>query len=197
MTSDQKALSQWMTDPALAARIVNWALKPDDKPKRALEPSAGEGSFVGPLVKALGAENVVAVEIDTPLSCRLQSQYSGVQVVNQDFTGWVPDGALFDLAVMNSPYEGGQDTDHLSHALEVARRVVAITRTNILHGQKRFDRIWSKAYLRRKINFIDRPRFSGSDGSPRHDFCVIEVSKEALLDRYGVQHLTAEWWRAR
>lgn len=183
-------LSQWLTDPELARRIARWA---DPVKLRVLEPSAGAGAFVWPLLD-LGA-TVTALDIDPKWTCRLIDEHrgrGGLTVETVDFLEWSPRSRI-DLCVMNPPYENGQDTDHLVHALEVADRVVALVRTNIIHGVGRYERIWKHANLRRRINFIDRPRFSGA-GSPRHDFCVVDVVKSG--SKIGVPLVATEWWYA-
>ena len=63
-TNRDAGLSQWFTPPKLAARVVEWAGVPISpfKEWRVLEPSAGNGALVRPLLAA-GAE-VYAVEVD-------------------------------------------------------------------------------------------------------------------------------------
>ena len=163
---------------------------------RVLEPSAGSGAFVTPLLKHQGV-SVEALEMDPEWAVGLERQHAGnpnLMVHNADFLSWKPTRMTkFDLAVMNPPYENDQDTDHLVHALGMSDRVVALTRTNIVHSVGRYERIWRHVVLTRKINFIDRPKFSGA-GSPRHDFCVVEmhmpVARPALIS------VQTEWWYA-
>lgn len=183
-------LSQWLTDLALAKRIVRWA---DPVKLHVLEPSAGAGAFVWPLLE-FGA-TVRALDIDPVWTRKLMHGNwgrGGLTVETVDFLEWCPKSRI-DLCVMNPPYENGQDTSHLVHALDVADRVVALVRTNIIHGVDRYERIWKHVNLRRKINFIDRPRFSGA-GSPRHDFCVVDMVK--CGSKIGVPLVATEWWRA-
>jgi len=179
-------LSQWFTSPELAARIVEWA---DPTPySKVLEPSAGSGSFVRPLLERF--THVHAVELDPDWANILRELPGTVQVHQADFMAWHTD-EHFDLAVTNPPYEDGQDCEHVFRALQCSDRVVALVRANFLHGVDRYNKIWKHHWLKRLVHLSSRPHFSGA-GSPRHDFSVVEICK-----RFGSKEkLThVEWWK--
>lgn len=91
-----------------------------------LEPSAGKGNIVTPLIEA-GAR-VFAVEQSHTLIAILQQKYAGkAVVVGGDFLEIPPDPV--DRVVMNPPFEDGQDIAHVRHAydfLSEGGRLVAI-----------------------------------------------------------------------
>lgn len=185
-------MSQWFTKPELGRRIVDWA---DPHPAmRVLEPSAGAGAFVTPLLDHRGVI-VEALEVDPEWSHKLEKDHqypSDLTVHTEDFLQWKPE-VTFDLAIMNPPYEDGQDMQHVVHALNLCQRVVALVRLNFLASEERYNAIWKRVVLRRQINFIDRPRFSGA-GSPRHDFCVVDIARGG--SQVGVPLVATEWWYA-
>jgi tRNA G37 N-methylase Trm5 len=190
-------LSQHFTPRALAERMVAWAGV--DHKMHVLEPSAGSGAFVDPLLRA-GAR-VQAVEIDQPWADRLVLRYqarpdvgSRLQVARWDFMTWDPGfapGKRFDKCVMNSPYEDDQDLLHVCKALDLCRTVVALVRTVFLHGVGRYEKIWSRRQLTRVAHLVRRPHFSGA-GSPRHDFCVVEL--QCTRPVFGAQSVIVEHW---
>ncbi len=182
--SPSAELSQWFTDPVLARRIVEWAnIAPGDL---VLEPSAGSGAFVQPLVD-VGAL-VTAVEYDPSWAAHLKGQYPTETVWSGDFTAWIPPHR-FDLAVMNPPYENEQDLGHVVSACGMSDRVVALLRTVFLHGVARHDQVWRAHHPRRIVHLSRRPRFSGA-GSPRHDFSVMELTPRS----HPCEMTEVGWW---
>jgi ubiquinone/menaquinone biosynthesis C-methylase UbiE len=92
-----------------------------------LEPSAGKGNIADQLKNA-GA-NVSVVEADPILQQFLTLK--GHQLVGNDFLKL--EGPAFDRIVMNPPFDGRQDVQHLLHAYELLKpggRLVAIMSEN-------------------------------------------------------------------
>lgn len=157
-----------------------------------LEPCAGDGAFVEPLLDA-GAR-VIANDLDPRFCEHLREQFGDrsnlVDVVQSDFlgNGWVPD--TFDLVATNPPYENGQDTEHLYKATQVGTRVLALMRTPALHGVERYNRIWRRVTVARVLVFVRRPSFflggDATDG-PRHEFCAV------LIDRNHTGPAEIDW----
>lgn len=186
-------LSQWFTDSTLAHRIVEWA-DPDVGPF--LEPSAGSGALVEHLLRyATTAGGLTAVELDSKWAARLSQRFSDdVEVVCSDFLAWrPPTDALFELTIQNPPYEDDQDLLHVAKACEISKRVVALVRSNFLHGVERNKQIWGRYALRRLVILKRRPRFSGSANSPRHDFIVVEIEGHRAQGDTWLP-ATVEWW---
>lgn len=103
-----------------------------------LEPSAGHGRLVKPLLR-VGAD-VVAVEID-PTNADVLSRIGGFEVHQCDFLDWAKyERRSFDAVVMNPPFTGNQDIRHVMAAWNLLRdggRLVAIMSEHAFIGQER------------------------------------------------------------
>lgn len=186
--------SQWFTPPELAARIVEWAgVTPG---LRVLEPSAGIGRFVRPLLRS-GA-HVVAIERDSRCFEVLRVEHRVIvgehrlAAILADFLS-VPVNAA-DLAVMNPPFEDGAMEAHVMRALEWAPRVVALLPAAFVGGQGRYLQVWRHVRLQRVIHFTTRPSFGG-DQSGKRDFAVFELLRRREPRKPGEADLASvEWW---
>lgn len=173
-----RELSQWDTRPGTAAQLVAWAgargadLGPWRPGRRVLEPSAGKGHIVKALREA-GAE-VTAVELD-------QERAALTGAVCDDFLAYAAKlgpGDHFDLAVMNPPYENGQDLAHIVAALSLCPVVVVLARLVLLEGQDRRAQLWDQHSLRRLRVFSARESFEGAvDGSPKSAMAMFEITR--------------------
>jgi predicted RNA methylase len=194
-TNRNVSLSQWFTQPSLAHRFVKWA-KVDTYgidgrlSQRVLEPAAGNGGLVRPLLAA-GCE-VVAVEIDERfadvLSTLLRKPCNSLACPT-DFLQIPPGSPLlgrFDCSVQNTPFEAtpacplGQDVAFVLHALEFAPRVCGLFRSAIQHGIGRKEGFWSKVRMTRKVDLMERPNFDkdGQNGNgAQSDFILAEMWK--------------------
>lgn len=150
---DVAELSQWFTHPKTAEVLHLWArLKPG---ARVLEPSCGDGALIRPRLDL----DWTAVEIDQATAARCP-----VPTHVGDFLKMTPEelGAPFDAVVMNPPYEGGADLEHVLHAFEFAPVVVALVRSDFEHGVDRWERLWRWFAGRTwKLSFVRRP-FKGA-----------------------------------
>jgi len=177
------AKSQWMTPPDLARRIALWA--GITRGDRVLEPSAGIGALAL-AARERGAE-VTCVEMDRALVPTLEAH--GLLVINKDFLETTV--SSHHLALMNSPFEGGQTELHIVHALKFAPRVVCIAQLSLLAGQGRKSLLWDKHTLKRLVILSARPRFSGSKGTAERDFGIFEVTRGRENDTPLVG---VTWW---
>jgi hypothetical protein len=112
------------TPPKIAARVVELA---DIQPGHSiLEPSAGMGA----LLDAIGSRpGVVAVEVNQHLAEVLRTRYPLAAVQCSDFLALNGELGQFDRILMNPPFEGGADIEHIRHAyakLKPGGRLVAI-----------------------------------------------------------------------
>lgn len=102
--------------------------------KRTLEPSAGEGHLIAPLVEQLGHPtgdgDLQLFEKDPKRAAVLRAKGITTACVQEDFLAvdpkkWKP----FDRIIMNPPFHRGADTTHVAHALDFLApggRLVAI-----------------------------------------------------------------------
>ena len=183
-----RACSQWFTPSDLSRQIIAWSgVRPG---MRVLEPSAGDGSLVSPLLDVPCL--VTAVEADRALISSLVGLRARrhFELRNFDFLQLADLGA-FDVAVMNPPYEDGQDLAHVLHAIEYAPRVVALLRLVFLSGQERGSSLWAKHTLRRLAVLSSRPLFRGDGNSgAKSDFAVFDIAR----GRSNQGTVEMEWW---
>ena len=115
--TDRKQDLQFFETPAeIAGRMVELAeVGPNDT---VLEPSAGHGRIVSKLLAAGAA--VVAVEIDATNAKVLREMPSDhLAILEMDFLKFAKPSAyneFFDAVVMNPPFTGGQDIEHIRAA---------------------------------------------------------------------------------
>ena len=113
----------FQTPEPIAARLVS--LCGDLTGRRILEPSAG----LGRIYRALRARTdapVTLVELSPQCMAELYRQTAhddAVTLVQGDFLGCDADrlGGLFDVVVMNPPFERGVDIRHLFHSVSLLR----------------------------------------------------------------------------
>lgn len=162
-------LSQWYTPPDLAAKI--WQFADGARARTILEPSAGHGSLIMPSAPAHVAK-WTAHDVDPNNVAFLRAAFPGLDVRPLD---WIdaPDPGRFDLAIMNPPYEGDQDVEHVLKAIRHCDRVVALLRSAFEHSGSRWEAFWRWVTCSRKVTLAGRPRFGGA-GSPVSDFKVFE-----------------------
>ena len=184
-TNRDTSKSQWFTPRELAQKLVEWALGTEIcvQPTRVLEPSAGNGAIVRPLVAA-GAE-VCAIEIDERYCSDLRRELGSWNPLfcPSNFLEWGATIAYgYDLCVMNPPYENGMDVAFILHALKFAPRVVGIFRSQLLHGVSRKRELWAHVRPTRIAFLSKRPDFGGEYGA-KTDFIVCELMQRHTCER--------------
>lgn len=183
-------LSQFFTPPKLAQKLVQWAGVCRggnfDEPYRVLEPSAGNGAVVRPLVAA-GAE-VTAVELDTRYFGELVA-LNPRRIIACSFLELRPDDAMrvgpFDLCVVNFPFHIDLKGEFTLHALEFAPRVVAIYPGNVFYSEQRED-FWKRVRPTR-IAYMSKRAWPGAT-----DYVALELVKRVLAQPSCP--VTVEWW---
>jgi len=185
-------LSQWYSRPALAEKVVKWALKGVMKPIRILEPSAGTGALIRPVpVK----HHITAIEID-PRRCEQLREISHLDEVRcYDYLQrWTDE--RWDLAIMNSPYEDDQDVLHaIKAATSDADRVVAVMKLPTLQGINKWA-LWMKVEVTRIAICVARQPFDGpKKDSPRDGTMIVELVAREHLGQLDTPYPTQlEWW---
>lgn len=188
--------SQWFTPADLAKRIVEWAGVAHGE-ARVLEPSAGIGRFVWPLIEA-GAF-VTVVERDERMMHTMLLEAQRRRLTNRviepkraDFLALAPEP--HDLAIMNPPYENGAAEAHVMRALEWAPRVVALVPLAFLCCLNRYEVVWRHVRLMRQVNFIRRPSFGGDQGGSR-DFGVFDIVRRTTpRTPEEADRVEVKWW---
>jgi predicted RNA methylase len=202
-----ESLSQFYTPPVTAQKMVESI--GDVKLWRVLEPACGLGALVKPLL-ARGSGRLLSEECHDPMRvvaydidarnidwCRDNIADPSVAWWQADYLTEPTPCELYDLCLMNSPYEGGLDGDFLAKAMSESQRIVALIKTESLHGVSRYNSVWSKCsgmespwILRTVSAFIRRPNFGGNGGQV--EFSVVKLSRRTEED--GNATSCVEWW---
>lgn len=180
-----EALSQFYTPPAVATRMVNSV--GDVKLWRVLEPSCGLGALVKPMLlrgsgrllsESMRHPMVIdAVDIDERNIewCRENILSSDNERVAFECCDYLerpaPMDAFYCLGIANPPYEDGKDGLFLAKMMHECIRVVALIRTESLHGVGRYEQVWSKCdgidspWIVRSVSLnVRRVNFGGGGG---------------------------------
>jgi predicted RNA methylase len=177
VTTPRRDLSQWDTRPETARWLVDWAVGDWAYMGQILEPSAGLGHIAAAILER--KLTPLCVELDMQRAAELKR--AGFEVEHSDFLDYSAErgpGDHFSLAIMNPPYEHGQDLAHILAALSVCPTVVVLARLVLLEGQERRARLWDKHTLRRLCVLSERESFEGDvDGTPRSAFAAFEISR--------------------
>lgn len=186
--------SQWFTPPEVAAELVGLAgpilgdYTRTAYPARVLEPSAGCGNLVRQIQARAPGAQITAVEID-PRWARELRVLGECTVVEGDYLAQPAPERLYDLAVMNPPYNGGEEAAHLEKVMWESAAVCALLPSRSMHGLNRHRRIWSQIgqgwYLRKLVHCIRRPCFAATGG-------VDEIVLVYLSRMAG--HTVVRWW---
>jgi predicted RNA methylase len=177
--TQRRELSQFFTPADLAERIVEWALHPYGellaRRLEVLEPSAGRGALVKPLLARGIQVNAFDIDPDNVRAlCRLEGDGLEAQVQNFLEIELHEDGVQYDLAVMNPPFENGQAEAHILHALNWAERVVAHVPLTTFEGQARRKEFWSQVRLHRLAVCASRAKYGSKSGATA--MCTIDVT---------------------
>lgn len=186
----QYALSQWHTEPRLARRVWHWANK-YEQPRNVLEPSVGHGALVRPILEdPYACTDVLLVDVDPRAITVCQELVERAKARGLSWNTECVDflerrrsvhvSDLFDLVLMNPPYEDGAAEVFVMHALAISQRVVGVFKSSMHHGLSRFRMLWSRARVTREVKLATRPSFGrGESGSKtgETDYVVLEIKR--------------------
>lgn len=131
----------------------------ETKRRHILEPSGGEGDIAF-AAAALGHE-VDAVEIQAELCAKLSASGALRRVVHADFLDRsVESLGQYDVILMNPPFDGGRDVDHVTHALQFlvpGGVLVAVMSAGTEFREDRKTADFRKEVERRGGRFFDLP----------------------------------------
>ena len=177
-----KATKLWATPPAIAKRLVELGQRPGESARghRALEPSAGEGAICEALAEA--GYSVDAVELDAERAAHLRSLGLCARVVAANFldTRPPPEGG-YDRIVMNPPFEGGLDIDHVRHALTMLSptgRLVAILAAGAEYRATAQAKTLRAQAKRLKGRWIDLPQGAFRDSGTEANTIALVVDAD-------------------
>jgi len=212
-------LSQWFTDPGLAKRIAYLTVDVAERVRPAgaeglclLEPSAGDGALIAPLLTYSGVR-VRAVELDPTHVETLRARFQDLPEADiEDFRVRVHEGnflimhmpIIFDGCPMNPPYENGFDGLFVQRVMQVCRSFVALVRTVSMHGIDRYRQVWKDFapdgpwVLEREVTLVLRPDFCDNTMldttfGAKSDFTIL-VGRRRLPSDPPVMPTIREWW---
>jgi protein-L-isoaspartate O-methyltransferase len=124
------------TPPELVQRVLGMVyIKPG---MRLLEPQGGTGAFAVPMAQLAGVHNVTTYELLPQNAQKLRE--AGLENVHQaDFLTVAPE-PVYDLVIMNPPFERGVDIEHVMHATRFLKpdgELVAITSRSWAHNSNK------------------------------------------------------------
>lgn len=115
------------TQPPLVARVMPMA---DIQPGMlTMEPSAGDGAFALPMAEMTGAKSLVTVCELLPVNVQKLRNLGFDDVRQGDFLSMMPN-PIYNRIVMNPPFGGGADVEHVMHATKFLKpdgKLTAIT----------------------------------------------------------------------
>jgi predicted RNA methylase len=184
VVNEKKTYQFFETPSSLAGHMVSLAgIKPGD---RVLEPSAGKGSIIRAIQDGChGLSVVFACELNPQMATDLTtlaqaSRIAGKGNVIVRCEDFLEHDEQYDRIVMNPPFHGGADVDHVRHAYDLllpGGRLVAITSPSFKHNsQKKFAafREWLK-------KMQDRGYASEPEGIPSGTFTESGTDIETVL----------------
>lgn len=147
---DPRTLDFYETPPELADELVFRLNMTVSKPY-VLEPSAGRGSLVHAIFREKPQADVVALEmfegnrrvlseIKPPKAQLLSGSF---ELADRDFLYWKGPERPFDHVVMNPPFSGRRDVQHITRAIEFLRpggTLVAVASAGVVFRQDKLSR---------------------------------------------------------
>ena len=202
-----RASSAWYTPPEVAARLAGLSAVAARRQWHVLEPSAGHGALIKPMLAEFAPAAIDAVDADARSCQALHDLFSlppanvqiPIHVERCDYLSRPAPRTPYDLAVLNPPYEGGQDSAFVAKCMDESLRVVALLRLAMLESQRAHDRVWSRVEagewrLLELHPFKSRPVFlAGGEesGGGKTAFMAIKMSRVAGEDVAGTRF---GWW---
>jgi phospholipid N-methyltransferase len=174
------------TSESVADKMVNYASI--GRGTRVLEPSAGTGVLARAALSA-GAL-VTCVELQAPMARELITAHDFEAVHCADFLTMTPAQlGIFDVVMMNPPFDNGRDCDHVAHALQFVREGGILVA--IMAARAEFSDNARAVSLRRKVakwpkaygwlsQWIDLPAGSFAHAGTNVNTVVLAIRRPAF-----------------
>jgi predicted RNA methylase len=150
-------------------------------PLMVLEPSAGLGALARPMLAA--GHHVTCIEIHPERAAELRGLHGLKRVIRGDFFDQLPSVlGRFDRIVMNPPFDGGRDIDHVTHALEFLRpggRLAAVMSAGVEFRQDRKATDFRALVERMGGQFCDLPPGSFAEVGTNVNTCIVTLAQAA------------------
>lgn len=172
------------TPAALADELVERATLRNDG-MRILEPSAGDGSLVDAILRALGkvhiSNTIRLIEVDPVRAGILKNKYQDqptILLAETDFLTWSVEEPqyAYDRIVMNPPFENRADAIHVLHAYDLLKdggRLVAITSASVkFRREKEYQRVRELA-----TRILDIPAGSFKESGTMVNTAIVIIDK--------------------
>lgn len=145
-----------------------------------LEPNAGGGAIA--LAAAKLGHTVSCVEIQPDLAAQLLGR-GFARTVCADFLDQVPEVlGTFDIIVMNPPFDGGRDIDHVTHALRFLKpggKLVSVMSAGVEFREDRKTTDFRAFVERAGGRFRDLPPGSFAPSGTNVNTCLLSLSLRA------------------
>jgi predicted RNA methylase len=190
-------LSQYFTPEWLAVKTAGVVSKHFWGDRcRILEPHCGAGALVRQLVRhGFTPQDIVANDIDPRLTKLVAAEFPKVSVTTGPAQNIAFERDSFDLVVMNSPYENGQDIEALELGLFFSPVVYAIVRSELEQFVEMHRKVLSKASITWQALCVGRPAFEcsgGNGGGGRFETMVIRLDRG--VTHVGTSKVNKEYW---
>lgn len=167
----QKVVEEIISESGVRHRLSG------EGPFRVLEPSAGNGAIARAAVEA-GAK-VVCIEVQQDLADGLKSEGIYDDVHHADFFDRTPE-PIFDFVLMNPPFDGQRDIDHVTHAfgfLKPGGRLVAITSAGVAFRENAKAVDFRKMIEANNGRIRDLPSRSFEESGTLVNTCIVTMRK--------------------
>lgn len=142
-----------------------------------LEPSAGRGAIAKRAAEA--GHHVSCVEYQSAHATVLQAAGLYQRVINDDFLDLTPEVlGRFDRVLMNPPFDGGRDIDHVSHALRFLNpggQLAAVMSAGVEFRQDRKAADFRAMVAARGGRFFDLPPGSFAEAGTNVNTCIVTI----------------------
>lgn len=175
-----------VADRAVAELSINWARGwgNDDPPTfKTLEPSAGEGALARAALDHASNVNLdlTCVELHHDRAQTLRSQ--GLNVIEADFLQMTPE-PIYDRIVMNPPFDGQRDIDHVAHAvrfLAPGGRLVAIMAAGVEFRQNKKSEAFRALVAAMNGKMTDLPAGSFEESGTSVNTVLVTLNKKGPM----------------